>query len=267
MEFKFDLVQPNLLVEGNCVYVNVPRDQVVSLARDVNEILSRNIGALQVRESDVGAVTGDAQKKRSKETIPLSEYLVAFEQQMGPHHVLTTPSHNLFGAGDYLVDAFTLEKGEVGEVEKARGFLKNLGTHVKYIGKVFGAVLSEEAARKHLNERLAKLENGLAERYGSLWMISGLAPSRAVASFYDDSIAVGRVALGSRNENDETLVKTREELVDKLEGYSGERLSFDVPSLMEQAFRMNLDGPALMADYGDVLDNPEWRKRLIMLDD
>ncbi len=266
MEIKFNLVKPNILVDGNCVYASIPKDQVVSFARDVDEVVGRNIGTLHVRERDVGAVTKKKKKKKSKEIVPLSDYLAVFEQNMDSTSVLTTPAYNLFGAGDYLVDAFTLEKGNVDEVRKTNEFLKNLGAYVKYIREAFGTSIDKEATRKHLSERLVKLEEGLAEKHGGLWIISGLAPSRALRSFYDNSIAVGRIGLGSRNEDDATLIKTREELVDKLKGYDGERLSLDVPSLMDQAYRMNVDGASLMANYGDVLDNPEWRKRMIMLD-
>jgi len=269
MEIKFDFVKPNLLVEENWIYVNVPREQLIPFAKDVDEIVGRNIALLQVRERDMGVITDNDEKKKSKNTIPLSEYLAAFKESIGQHGALTNPSYELFGAGDYLVDAWTLEKSEdvnPDKIRQTRDFLKNLGKHIKHIGECFGVAISEESAKKHLEERLAKLEEGLAERYGSLWVVSGLAPSKTLKTFYDDRIVVARVALGGRKENDDVVAKTKGELVEKLKAYDGERLSLDTPFLMEEAYRVHLDGPALMARYGDVLDNPDWRRRLIMLD-
>ncbi len=267
MEIKFDVVKPNLLVEKNNIYINVPREQLVPFARDVDEVVARNIGALHVRESDVGAVTDDQKKKRSKEKVPLSDYLAVLGD-LGQRKSLSIPSYVLLGAGDYLIDAWTLEKSkdvDPAEIKQTRGFLKNLGDHVKYIGKSFGVPIDEEVAKKHLKERLSKLEEGLAERFADLWVISGLAPIKFLESFYDNTIVVGRVILGSRTENDETVAKTREELVEKLKAYDGIRLSLATPLLMDEAYKVHLDGHSLMADYGDVLYH-EWRKKLIMLD-
>lgn len=269
MEIKFDFVKPNLLVKEGDVYINVPREQLVPFAKDVDEIVARNIGALQVRELDVGVVTDDQEKQRSKKEVPLSDYLAVLED-LGQRESLTTPSYNLLGAGDYLIDAWTLEKSkdvDLTEIRKTKGFLKNLGEHVKYIGECFGSSIDEETAKKHLGKRLSELEEGLAERFGSLWVVSGLTPIKSLKRFYDGTIVVGRVVLGSRTENDGIVNKTREELIEKLKAYDGRRLSLDAPLLMSEARRLYLDGPALMANYGDVLDNPDWKKRLIMLDD
>lgn len=270
MKLEFDVVKPNLLVVGDEVYITVSKEDLVPFARDVDEVLARQIGQLQVRERDIGVVAENTEQKKSKKTVSLKEYLAVLEQKEDIRGI-TNPSYELLGGGDYVIDAWILESSpdvDMEEITRLRRILGNLGNWVSSISGDFGVEIDGESARRRVNEKLETLEKGVAERFGNFWVINGLAPVDRLNYFYDgnNGIIIGRVALGSKNKEDEKLISTKNELVERLRKYNGHSLSLDAPQLMEQAYRLNLDGPNLMAHYGDILDNPNWRKRFILFD-
>ena len=221
MKVEFDVIEPNLLIHRNDIYINVLKEELVPFARDVNEIVKNNIGTFLVRESDAGVMSKDSKKKNSKERIPLSEYLLILEQNQKSDNFgfISCPSYNFFGAGDYLIDAWTLQNLEINNLTQFisdKSKLENLKDILKQIKDDFGTLIEEPSAKNYIEERLAKLEKGIPERYSGFWVITGLAPNKSLKQFLDDKIFAGVIRFNGINKNDEIISKTKNELVEKL---------------------------------------------------
>jgi len=265
MEVKYEVVKPNLYVRRDCIYFSLDGSEVVSVSRDIDDIVSRHIENLRVKQSDLEVVrTGKGNPTRRYE-VPLSEFLDAVESNHYKEGRITDNTAMLFDLG-YMVDAETFEdyedirtwiglQGDIAEPDKLFDRLEENSQILK---------VDRERTLESMNKLYQELDQKMPRNYADFHIINGFVQHRL--GFYDKK--VGRIFLKQVKTEDRTKVEDcKSQLVERLKEVEGPCLSLDVPGIINQTASLSNHAPYLVRDYGDVLVNPgEWRKRLFKFD-
>ncbi|MBR9691679.1 hypothetical protein GOV06_02740 [Candidatus Woesearchaeota archaeon] len=291
MEIKFDVVKPNVYcIDANdqfwvdSVYFSCKSQDVVDIGRKVDRIVKEHAGELKVKPGDMKVLIDGEGKSKKEYTEPLSAYLDLLENYPGAtdeERELAERIARRFGLGDacnrevtnsaarllrvgYIIDAANIEDLEDSPsplrlYRTLKRVLENPEENFSRVEECEALVIDRKETLAKMHEKLHELKSTLPDIYSGFHVINGESPIT--------QSCVGTVCLGKINAPDNPGIdKAKSELVEMLQEFDGPCLSYDAPSLLIQADNLFEDSVRLVENYGDVLLNPKWRKRLFMLD-
>jgi len=262
MEVKFDIVRPNLYIVGDEVYFGIKRQDVIPVGRTVDEIIGKHIGVLKVNESDLELVEL-RRPVTTKEncSVALTKYLDVIEgrYELGEFKGITSNEAKLFDLG-YVLAAQTIEEGGE-DLNDWIALQRNLNNPDEFFDEYEKSNsvlrLDRERTLGEMKKLYKKLDADMPDNYAIFVIIDGKTMQQNF----------GMVDFLQLKAKDKTKIeKAKADLVERLKEVEGPCLSFDAPGLYEQFTRLYDDAPKLIREYGDILRNPMWRKRLFKLD-
>ncbi len=259
MEIKLNVVEPNLIVSGDGIYLGLDGKDIVPVGLDVDWIVMNHIGELKVSKGDLETIGGGKGKQNGEFDTPLNEYLQEFKARFNSDFCfsITDDSTRLFGLS-YVVNAATHElpweaffwKELAGIIANPDGFNRNCDNNEKKLKYI-------RIDRKRTFEEIKKLHDELEPKTPDNFAGISILPGRFP---YDDKTLVvkylAHVTLGQLKAKDRTQLElAKSKLVEKLKKVKGPALSLDAPCLQQQIWRLYFDAPRLVRDYGDVLNS------------
>lgn len=288
-EVKFSVVKPNLYVlDDQEVIFGVDSSDVIRVSRSVDEVVRMHIGELRIRKSNLDTInTGSGILEDNKGyTEPLGAYLDAVEGEIkkrGTSEIakgITTSAARLFGL-NYLINASTAQyPSEVAFWLGLQGMLKNAdkifvsGAEEEVEGDIHIRIdkliiVNREKTLEKMRKAKSELDPKMPDNYAEFYMVRGEIPrtDMRVRSEGGRESYVGRVGFQRVKAEDRTKIgEARSELVERLKEVGGPCLSLDAHSVLSQHVGLFEKAPGLIAQYGDVLMNPDWRARFFKLD-
>src|SRR3989344_2412634 len=268
MEVKYDIIRPNLYIEGNNISFSTDTSNIIRVARSIEEIVGKHIDELKVTETDLETIRTGKCKSNKKPDVPLREYLNALEERnyMDDTRRLVTNNYaELFGMG-YLVDASTLMNFR--EVKNWLSLQKDLANP----DKMFDEFEEDSAIFKldrlktleQMNRLNDELNSQIPDNYAGLFITYGISTAKYCPP---KSNGVGQISFSKLKAKDETQINNaKSELVEMLKGVDGPCLSLDASQLIRQVLRAYDDASDLIQKYGDVLKDPNWKSRFFKFD-
>jgi len=266
-EVKFDVIRPNLYVcgDGSIFFGLDYNHKLFSVCKDVDRIIGKHIGELKVKRGDLEIMTLGEDKSRSKEfDTPLSEFFEAAEKygKLGA----TNDFAELFGLG-YKFDARNFDAHtDIANWRLSKEHLEDQELFDKFIDKRNNEILKidKEKSLESIKELYQKLDREMPEYFVEFDAIAGLVPTVG-----DPLIKLlARVRIEQVKAEDRSKIEEcQSELIERLKEVDGPCLSYDVPEIHGQFWKVYNNSKRLIDNYGDVLVNPgEWEKRLFKLD-
>ena len=272
VKIEFDIIKPNLHIiryKGNydnevikVIYGLHKSDHVVNTAKAINEIVKKHIddAGLKVTESDLETrEKGRCERIKTEYNVSLDKYL---ENERLNKEIITDNSR-LFNVG-YLLDASTLENPD-----NMDGWSR-LKRDIAKGDKLFDELEEDQPFRynrketlKNMKKLYERMDSKIPDQHASLYILQGLISSGSETRI---GYIGGAVLLELREKGKAKIEEAKSELIERLKEFKGPCLSSDARIIMRQTCKLCEDSPSLIAKYGDILLNPNWRQRFFMLD-
>lgn len=276
MEATFTVVKPNLYVcstkesVGRDVYFSTTMKNLVSVSRNVDDVALRHTRRLRVEKAVYDILkSGETKEEEPGYTTALCDYLDELEKRLSsnprvPLLGFSTPEMYLFGAGPILIDAKNVQQGPQ-EIATWQDLEKTLSNPKEVFDtfekKAEYTRLDRERTLEKIRKLRQELEPGIPEVYTKFLVLPAKVEARR------ELVVVGRVCFEQMKKTERPIIEeATSELVEKLKEFPGPTLSYDAPSIMQQAIDLYVDAGRLITRYGDVLANPNWLERLLKTD-
>lgn len=278
MEVTFTVVKPNLYVcskkestsRENEIYFSTTMDNLVSVGRNVDDVALRHTGRLRVGKAVYDILkSGETKEEEPYYTTALCDYLDELEKRLSSKPRVTllgfsTPETYLLGAGHLLIDAKNVPQGprEIATWQDLEKTLSNPQEVFDAFEKKDGYTrLDRERTLEEIRKLRQELEPGIPNVYTRFLVLPAEVEARR------GLVVVGRVCFEQMKKTERPIIEeVTSELVEKLKEFPGPTLSYDAPSIMQQAINLFVDAGHLVTRYGDVLTNPNWPERLLKID-
>ena len=263
-EVKFDIIKPNLYTRNGNIFIGLWTKNVVPVSEIVDEVIRKHIGELKVKDADLEIVrTGKTTREAGMEyTTPLNEFLNALKEKeyiKGGKHI-TNGFLEHFGVS-WIIDAHTFSNAT------DLVYWQRLAIDLADPNKTFDEYERDNLVYRFDRERtlaeMKKLRQGLEQKIPD--SSAELVIHRG--EFFGENAYHGFIGfIEAKEEGKPKVEQARTGLIDKLRKYKGPCLSFDAPNILSQASRLYLDEPYLTNTYGDILTDPNWRRRFFRVD-
>lgn len=271
MKVTYDIIKPNVLSDNTPSYNNrrchrslfsMHSGDVIQVSRDINEIISKYIGDLKVRESDLKVIKEqDVEKPSEKYEVSLLDYLDVIENRLRYNGLekigISNAFANMLGLS-YLIIALTFD--EVYDVQNWRKLQIILANPEETFDKKDKEDLVYKMDRKKTLEEMKKLYEELDRK---------MPENSAVFDIMDMDFKryVGYLRLVQLKAKDSSQIDNTElSLVERLKQIEGPCLSKDALDFHDQFWRTFDNAPSIVENYGDILLNPLWRERFFRYD-
>ena len=297
----YERTKPNLLVYQ---YENSPDrlilfslsgpEKVIEVSRSIDEVVNNNIGNLMVKDTNVEIIKGNKPTSLPDHSFDLGEYLSLIKKKFKKNDPVVWQSNpyaqKYFGLS-YLIDASTTsykidENVQIYQLrqnliklidealsshEKRDIILKELERITKkpslFIGdNILGLKELSEKTLRGVQEILKnenKKYSSLPRAFADLGVI-GSTEKRDINQDY-----VFYIVLKSLEKNsgiNPKVLLAEKSLIKSLDSLEGPNLSYDAKSLVLEEWWLYNQSIDLISRSGNVLTNPNWRKRLFILD-
>lgn len=256
MEVRFDVVTQNMHVIDDILYFSMGSSDVIPVSRSIDDIVSKHIGALKVRKSDLETVKFREERLPTEDTAPLRNYLDVLEKkfEVGEFYSgVTTDAADAFGLG-YTICATTGNIDDLRLRSRIRDCLAHLENFDRYEKEKLIVIDKQKT-----EEKLKALERQLDPQVLDSYVSFSVVPNNIHF--------IGAVSLSQvKGEGRTKIERTKTDLIERLKNVRGPTLSFDAFSLLSQRVALYHDAALLLQKYGDILKNPMWERRLFKLD-
>jgi len=277
MKVEFDVVRPNLLVteseniaggRSNDIYFSMNHvGYIVPTSMVVDELVKSNGNRLMVRESDLKIVkTAKPQKDSDKFTIPLREYLDAYEKFINDCEgfCIGSDPEKAFGF-HHEVNSFNYDD------PKDIRLWGKITHDLKDPEKAFDEFEADSSFMKLDREKtlseMQKLQGELDSEVGDFWVSysARLVHQKIGSDFHLRGL--GRIHISELKGVGDEYDAFRESLIKVLDEVDGPTLSYDCHNLSYQASHISHNLDKLMENAGDIITSPKgWQERLFLID-
>ena len=227
---QFEVVRPNIYGYNENVYFSATNNSLFHATKEIYEVVKRNIGVLK---DDMGS------GKKRRDLLGELQRLKNLQFSKDKLESILYKGFSRFNlgyaiyAGTAFADKYYIEWKKLSKIERRTG---------------------------RQRRRILTLEKKISKNCAYLFVIAGDSSVQEGNPFYIGCVNLINV----RDKDDKAIERMKDSLLEKLKNIEGPQLSLDTPIIFEQQEKLRSDIGNLIENYGRILFDPDWRKKLVV---